>query len=155
MTSSKALSEALLKLSTLGNFTWFVINSSLILFFFVAVFVPGYDVITSYTSLLGLHQCNRRFRDRVTVHLVYPLSHPPAENTLGHFLEQALRRYKNCGEFMTSLKSNDLQGKHSLNYANNKVWEILYVFVLKASDQFDFHFLLFCVYYDILEQTKI
>ena len=93
---------------------------SLILFFFVAVFVPGYDVITSYTSLLGLHQCDQRFRDHVTVHLVYPLSHPPAENTLGHYLEQALRHYRNCDEFLTSLKSNEL-GKHSLNYANDKV----------------------------------
>lgn len=119
----KALSETLLKLSTLRilllSFNWFVFFFDL--FFFIAVFVPGYDIITSYTSLLGLHQCDQRFRDRVTVHLVYPLSHPPAENTLGHYLEQALRHYRNCGEFMTSLKSNDLQGKHSLNYANDKV----------------------------------
>jgi len=87
----------------------------------LAVFVPGYDVITTYTSLLGLHQCVQRFRDHVTVHLVYPLSHPPAENTLGPYLEQALHRLRSCNEFITRLNNNELSGERSLNYANVQV----------------------------------
>ena len=93
----------------------------MIFFYFVAVFVPGYDVITTYTSLLGLHQCVQRFRDHVTVHLVYPLSHPPAENTLGPYLEQALHRLRSCNEFITRLNNNELSGERSLNYANVQV----------------------------------
>lgn len=87
----------------------------------VAVFVPGYDVETTYTSLLGLHRCKQRIRERVTVHLVYPLSHPPAQNSLRPYLEQALSRHGSCDEFITRLDNNDLTGKLSWNYANVKV----------------------------------
>ena len=86
-----------------------------------AVFVPGYDVETTYTSLLGLHRCKQRIRERVTVHLVYPLSHPPAQNSLRPYLEQALSRHGSCDEFITRLDNNDLTGKLSWNYANVKV----------------------------------
>lgn len=88
----------------------------------VAVFVPGYDVVTTYTTLLGLNQCDQTFRDRVTVHLVYPLSHPPAENALGPQMKQALSHLEaNCDEFLTRLNNNDIAGEHSWNYANVKV----------------------------------
>ncbi|KAJ7369426.1 Beta-1,4-glucuronyltransferase 1 [Desmophyllum pertusum] len=87
----------------------------------LAVFVPGYDVVTTYTSLIGLHQCDHTFRDRVTVHLVYPMSHPPPENELGTHLKQALNHQGNCDEFLARLNNNDVAGEHNWNYANVKV----------------------------------
>lgn len=88
----------------------------------LAVFVPGYDVVTTFTTLLGLNQCDQTFRDCVTVHLVYPLSHPPAGNALGPQLKQALSHLEaNCDEFKTRLDKNDIAGEHNWNYANVKV----------------------------------
>lgn len=92
-----------------------------------AVFVPGYDVVQTYTTLLGLHRCVPRFRDHVTVHLVYPLSHPPAENTLQLQLEQVLSHQGNCDEFLTELNSDDVAGKHNRNYGNVKVNDLGYI----------------------------
>lgn len=83
--------------------------------------MPGYDVATTYASLLGLHQCDQTFRDRVTVHLVYPLSHPPAENALRPQLKQALSHQRNCEEFLARLDNNDVAGEQNWNYANVKV----------------------------------
>ena len=90
--------------------------------------MPGYDVDPTYTSLLGLHRCVQRFRDHVTVHLVYPLSHPPAENKFGLQLERALSHQGNCDEFLTALNSDDVAGKHNWNYANVKVNNLLYIY---------------------------
>lgn len=90
-------------------------------FVHLAVFVPGYDVVATYNSLLGLHRCDQTFRDRVTVHLVYPLSHSPAENTLGPQLKQALGHQGKCEEFLARLDNNDVAGEHNWNYANIKV----------------------------------
>ena len=89
--------------------------------YFSAVFVPGYDVKTTYTSLFGLYECVDRFRDHVTVHLVYPLSHPPIENSLGPIIQQALDHLGSCDEFIAKINSHDLAGKNSWNYANVKV----------------------------------
>lgn len=89
------------------------------------MFVPGFDVVTTYATLLGLSQCDQMFRDRVTVHLVYPLSHPPAGNVLERQLKQALSHPEaNCDEFKTRLNNNDIAGEHNWNYANVKVSEI-------------------------------
>lgn len=87
----------------------------------LAVFIPGYDVVTSFTSLLGLYECHEAFRDRVTIHLVYPLSHPPAENTLQPYWKQALNQQGTCQEFLARLKSNVIAGEYGRNYANFKV----------------------------------
>lgn len=87
----------------------------------LAVFVPGYDVKLTYTSLFGLYECVDRFRDHVTVHLVYPLSHPPIENSLGPIIQQALDHLGSCDEFIAKINSHDLAGKNSWNYANVKV----------------------------------
>lgn len=91
------------------------------MFLSVAVFVPGYDVVTAYTSLLGLYQCNQRFQEHVTVHLVYPLSHPPAKNALHSYVEQALSRHSSCDEYLTRLDKSKLPGEQSWNYENVKV----------------------------------
>ena len=98
---------------------------NVIYFWFAAVFVPGYDVVTTYTTLFGLNQCDQRFRDHVTVHLVYPLSHPPAENSLEPQLKQALSHLEtNCEEFITRLNNIDVAGEQTWNYVNVKVSEI-------------------------------
>lgn len=95
------------------------------IFCFAAVFVPGYDVVTTYTTLFGLSHCDQRFRNHVTVHLVYPLSHPPAENSLGPQLKQVLSHLEtNCEEFITRLDNIDIAGEQNWNYANVKVSEI-------------------------------
>ena len=85
---------------------------------FVAVFVPGYDVLWSYDSLLGLYQCDKKFKERVIVHLVYPLSHPPADNELERALKQALSGNRNCHEFIDRLRRSHLSKQ---NYAIENV----------------------------------
>ena len=86
------------------------------------MFVPGYNVVTTFATLLGLNQCDQTFRDWVTVHLVYPLSHPPAGNALEPQLKQALTHLEaNCDDFKTRLNNNDITGEHNWNYANVKV----------------------------------
>ena len=85
------------------------------------MFVPGYDLVTSFTSLLGLYRCDEAFRDRVTVHLVYPLSHPPAENALQPHFKQAVSQQGTCEEFLARLNNNVIARDHSRNYANVKV----------------------------------
>ncbi|XP_068707902.1 beta-1,4-glucuronyltransferase 1-like isoform X1 [Montipora foliosa] len=84
----------------------------------LAVFVPGYDVASSYESLVGLYQCDQRFKEHVTVHLVYPLSNPPAATELVPALKQALGRNRNCDDFFHRLRNNHL---NKPNYANGKL----------------------------------
>lgn len=111
--------------STLAYTLWLYVTLNVIYFWFAAVFVPGYDVVTTYTTLFGLNQCDQRFRDHVTVHLVYPLSHPPAENSLEPQLKQALSHLEtNCEEFITRLNNIDVAGEQTWNYVNVKVSEI-------------------------------
>ena len=85
---------------------------------FVAVFVPGYDLLWSYESLLGLYQCDKKFKERVIVHLVYPLSHPPADSELERALKQALSGNRNCHEFIDRLRRSHLSKQ---NYAIKNV----------------------------------
>ena len=85
---------------------------------FVAVFVPGYDVLWSYESLLGLYQCDKKFKEHVIVHLVYPLSHPPTDNKLERALKQALSGNRICHEFIDRLRKSHLNKQ---NYAIEKV----------------------------------
>lgn len=84
----------------------------------LAVFVPGYDLLWSYESLLGLYQCDKKFKERVIVHLVYPLSHPPADSELERALKQALSGNRNCHEFIDRLRRSHLSKQ---NYAIENV----------------------------------
>ena len=85
-----------------------------------ALLVPGAVVVTAYRIIYGLHRCLATIRNRVTVHIVYPLSHPPEDNHLEQYLIQALRTLPNCEKLVTKgrIKSKPYS---SWNYANIKV----------------------------------
>ena len=112
------------------------------------MFVPGYDVLWSYESLLGLYQCDKKFKERVIVHLVYPLSHPPADNELERALKQALSGNRNCHEFIDRLRRSHLNKQ---NYAIENVRMPLYsgsTFVFQLSQTF-------CCVCDILFEFSV
>ena len=87
------------------------------------MFVPGHDIVRAFRSLQGIYLCSEAFRGRVTVHLVYPSSHPPAGNVLKPHLEQALHQLQgSCEEIVARLRNeNRDEQKDMWNYANVKV----------------------------------
>ena len=90
-------------------------------FFFPAVFVAGENIVPAYSLLLGLYQCSQAIKTRVTVHTVFPASHPPQFNDLRSYHKQAAHQKLHCEELLAEIsrKENPIRGKW--NYANVKV----------------------------------
>ncbi|EDO35157.1 predicted protein, partial [Nematostella vectensis] len=72
----------------------------------VAVVVPGLHIVSAYKSMIGLHLCNKDVQQRVTFHVVYPLSHPALDNRLSNYVRLARAELPlTCEEFMVTLQT--------------------------------------------------
>ncbi|KAK3726974.1 hypothetical protein QZH41_014722 [Actinostola sp. cb2023] len=88
-------------------------------FISVAVVVPGLNIITAYKTVIGLHLCNNKIKQRVTFHIVYPLSHPSLVNKLMTHVKSARKALpKSCVEFLLGIQSGSAG---ITNYANIKI----------------------------------
>ncbi|XP_031572313.1 beta-1,4-glucuronyltransferase 1-like [Actinia tenebrosa] len=86
----------------------------------IAVIVPGLDIIVAYKSIIGLHICSSKIRERVSFHVVYPLSHPALMNDLMYYAKQARKvTPRSCEEFLVGMQTTGvIQNK---NYANIQI----------------------------------
>lgn len=82
--------------------------------------VPGLDIVVAYKSIIGLHMCSSKIRERVSFHVVYPLSHPALMNDLIHYAKQGRKMMPHsCDEFLVGMQTTGVvQNK---NYANIQV----------------------------------
>ena len=87
------------------------------------MFAPGEDLLDALTTIQRISQCHLQEANQVSFLIVLPLSHPPKNRDLGHYIMLSTVMTKTCR--LQELKLT----RKSKNYADSRVSNILWFVV--------------------------